>query len=63
MHFKETIMKKIFSKLGVVGLLSLMLLSFTQTGVSNEVFDITKETVLVAEQRLLRARRPHLGEP
>ena len=46
-------MKKIFSKLGVVGLLSLMLLSFTQTGISNEVFDITKETVLVAEQDVL----------
>jgi hypothetical protein len=46
-------MNKIFSKLGVIGLLSLFLLSFSQIGVSNEVFDITKETVLVAEQDVL----------
>ena len=46
-------MNKIFSKLGVIGLLSFLLLSFTQTGMSNEVFDITKETVLVAEQDVL----------
>ena len=46
-------MNKIFSKLGVIGLLSLFLLGFTQTGISNEVFDITKETVLVAEQDVL----------
>ena len=43
-------MNKIFSKLGVIGLLSLFLLSFSQIGMSNEVFDITKETVLIAEQ-------------
>ena len=46
-------MNKIFSKLGVIGLLSLFLLSFSQIGVSNEVFDVTKETVLVAEQDVL----------
>ena len=46
-------MNKIFSKLGVIGLLSLFLLSFSQIGMSNEVFDITKETVLVAEQDVL----------
>ena len=46
-------MNKIFSKLGVIGLLSLFLLSFSQIGVSNEAFDITKETVLVAEQDVL----------
>ena len=30
-----------------------MLLSFTQTGISNEVFDVSKETILVAEQDVL----------
>ena len=42
-------MKKLFSKLGMVGLLSFLLLGFSQVGISNEVFEITNETMLLAD--------------
>ena len=42
-------MKKIFSKFGIVGLLSLLLLGFSQLGISNEVFDLSKDTIMIAE--------------
>ena len=42
-------MKKLFSKLGMVGLLSFLLLGFSQVGMSNEVFEITNETMLLAD--------------
>jgi Amt family ammonium transporter len=42
-------MKKLFFKFGVVGLLSLLLLGFSQVGMSNEVFDLSNGTMLLAE--------------
>ena len=42
-------MKKLFSKLGMVGLLSFLLIGFSQVGMSNEVFEITNETMLLAD--------------
>ena len=42
-------MKKIFSKLGMVGLLSFLLLGFSQAGMSNEVFDLSNGTMLLAD--------------
>jgi len=42
-------MKKIFSKFGIVGLLSLLLLGFSQLGISNEVFDFSKDVTMLAE--------------
>ena len=42
-------MKKLFFKFGVVGLLSLLLLGFSQVGMSNEVFDLSNGTTLLAE--------------
>jgi Amt family ammonium transporter len=42
-------MKKIFSKFGMVGLLSLLLLGFSQLGISNEVFDFSKDVTMLAE--------------
>ena len=44
-------MKKLFSKLGVVGLLSFLLLGFSQLGITNEVFDLSNETMLLAENQ------------
>ena len=42
-------MKKLFYKLGVVGLLSFLLLGFAQVGMSNEVFDLSNGTILLAD--------------
>jgi len=42
-------MKKLFSKLGMVGLLSFLLIGFSQIGMSNEVFDLSNGTMLLAE--------------
>ena len=44
-------MKKLFSKLGVVGLLSFLLLGFSQLGITNEVFDLSNEAMLLAENQ------------
>jgi Amt family ammonium transporter len=42
-------MKKIFSKIGLVGLLSFFLIGFSQVGMSNEVFDLSNGTMLLAD--------------
>ena len=42
-------MKKLFSKLGMVGLLSFLLIGFSQVGMSNEVFDLSNGTMLLAD--------------
>ena len=42
-------MNKLFSKLGMIGLLSFLLLSFSQIGMSNEVFDLSNGTMLLAD--------------
>jgi len=42
-------MKKLFKKFGLVGLMSLLLLGFSQVGMSNELFDLSQETLILAE--------------
>ena len=42
-------MKKLFYKFGMAGLLSLLLLGFSQIGISNEIFDLSKDTMMLAE--------------
>ena len=42
-------MKKLFYKFGMAGLLSLLLLGFSQIGISNEIFDLSKDTMILAE--------------
>ena len=46
---QETDMKKLFYKFGMAGLLSLLLLGFSQIGISNEIFDLSKDTIMLAE--------------